>query len=562
MIDVPYAVKRALKDGNRPKQYRFQVLNDDETVDFVIDNDTLVKESVKIDERMCSGDRLKFGLCEGSSLEFQYFNHPNIRGRRVKVFLDVAYDNEGTEAYYPLSMGYFDVDQCSTQFSTGIIKVVAYNKLRSEYLNQTANDLLTEAYNSLLYDAYPTLDDVLRQALNGFAIEEYYVINANCDLTSLSTWEYTWETTWGVIRKRWAARYTFVAADTVNAYSQNSYYYGDGGARFVVSGLNAIKEYLLEHFITSSAEKAYYYINVGFLGENGSTSYRQQLFDVDGDTFTTPYIKHPRLNLTASSPSEIGLLWLHICVPDDAQELVDLMAALNVKIEYTPPTAMGNFQVDPTTFESWQNVSFRELQSAVFETSALYGQLDRDTDLFYGVELNSGSLTPSASLYPSATLYPNNEHGNNIFRPFPSEYQKLWTDSVGEQTFRYLIITYKAIEYDQQGNPTEVDKTLQRTVHEHGTTNYNCSDNWLFRNLVWTAEQVGAYADAMVEKMLNIRWFPFEMWSTGLPYVEVGDAIEIADKEGDTHISYVLQRQLNGIQNLQDTYINGQLDIF
>jgi hypothetical protein len=52
------------------------------------------------------------------------------------------------------------------------------------------------------------------------------------------------------------------------------------------------------------------------------------------------------------------------------------------------------------------------------------------------------------------------------------------------------------------------------------------------------------------------------MWSTGLPYVEVGDAIEIADKEGDTHISYVLQRQLSGIQNLQDTYINGQLDIF
>ena len=230
--------------------------------------------------------------------------------------------------------------------------------------------------------------------------------------------------------------------------------------------------------------------------------------------------------------------------------------------EYLKKDLPPMMQLRFTDGETMPDVTLRELQSAVFETAAQYGQLNRETDLFYGVELNSGSLTPSASLYPSATLYPNQGYGSNIFRPFPSEYQKLWTDSVGEQTFRYLIITYKAIEYDQQGNPTEVDKTLQRTVHEHGTTNYNCSDNWLFRNLVWTAEQVGAYADAMVEKMLNIRWFPFEMWSTGLPYVEVGDAIEIADKEGDTHISYVLQRQLNGIQNLQDTYINGTLDIF
>ena len=91
---------------------------------------------------------------------------------------------------------------------------------------------------------------------------------------------------------------------------------------------------------------------------------------------------------------------------------------------------------------------------------------------------------------------------------------------------------------------------------------YNMSDNWLFRNLVWTSAEVGEYADAMVTKMQNIRWFPFEMWSVGLPYVETGDAIEIADKEGNTYTSYILQRQLRGIQNLQDTFINGELDVF
>ena len=205
------------------------------------------------------------------------------------------------------------------------------------------------------------------------------------------------------------------------------------------------------------------------------------------------------------------------------------------------------------------DVTLRELQSAVFEMNCQYGQLDRETDLFSGVELNGGGLYPSTTLYPGTSLYPNTNitNGDNL-HPFPSEYQKLWTDTVGEQSFRYLIITYKGLDENNQ----EKEFTLQRTVNANGTTDYNMSDNWLFKNLIWTESDVGDYADAMVTKMQNIRWFPFEMWLAGLPYVETGDAIEITDKEGDTYVSYVLQRQLNGIQNLQDTYINGELDIF
>ena len=159
---------------------------------------------------------------------------------------------------------------------------------------------------------------------------------------------------------------------------------------------------------------------------------------------------------------------------------------------------------------------------------------------------------------PANSLYPNNGTGGQGFHPYPSEYSKLWTDSQGEQSFRYLIITYKTLDE----NNNEVEAVLQRTVNADGTTDYNMNDNWLFRNLIWTAEDVGDYADAMVAKMQNIRWFPFEMWAAGLPYVETGDAIEITDRNGGSHVSYVLQRQLQGIQNLQDTYVNGELDIF
>jgi hypothetical protein len=141
-------------------------------------------------------------------------------------------------------------------------------------------------------------------------------------------------------------------------------------------------------------------------------------------------------------------------------------------------------------------------------------------------------------------------------------YSKLWADEGNVRSFRYLIITYKSEIVDPDtGTVSEVEKTLQRTVNEHGTDNYNMSDNWLFRNLIWDDATVGDYADAMVEKLQNVTWFPFEMWCAGLPYIETGDEVEINMDEG-AYTSYVLRRTLKGIQNLQDQMINGTLDIF
>ena len=237
---------------------------------------------------------------------------------------------------------------------------------------------------------------------------------------------------------------------------------------------------------------------------------------------------------------------------------VELLENITFTLYKQNESGIGSMIVSEADLEAFPNVTLRELQSATFEVNCQYGQLDRQTDLFSGVELNGGGLYPAETLYPADGLYPNSNTGGEGIHPYPSEYSQLWTDTMGEQSFRYLIITYKTLDENNQ----EVDAVLQRTVNADGTTDYNMSDNWLFRNLVWTAADVGDYADAMVTKMQGIKWFPFEMWAAGLPYVETGDAIEITDRDGATHISYILQRQLQGIQNLQDTYVNGELDIF
>ena len=208
--------------------------------------------------------------------------------------------------------------------------------------------------------------------------------------------------------------------------------------------------------------------------------------------------------------------------------------------------------ISASEINNLQSLTLRDLQSAAFEIDCQYGKLDRVSDLFSGIELNNGALYPRDDLHPANDLLPM----GTAEAGYPAMYSKLWADEGNVRTFRYLIITYKGTD-----NGQEVEKKLQRTVNANGTDDYNMSDNWLFKNLVWPDADVAVYADAMVAKMRGMSWFPFEMWCVGLPYIEAGDIIEIAMKNG-TYPSPVLRRNLNGIQNLQDEMINGTLDIF
>ena len=641
MLATPIEVKKAYKEGTHKKNYRFVVLNDDGTEDFTIDNDTLVAESVHIDERMATGSELKFGLCEGSSLEFQYFDHPNINGRQVQAFIDIYYDDVNTHS---TPMGFFTVKECSRQFSTGIYKATAYNKLQSDYLDQKANEGIVEEFQ---HEDTVLMLDILETMLNGYGIKTYTKTPIDESTGSMSnplttpTYGYGYTTRGSdqgafgpaIIYKK---QTTSISSGLYMQFPQNrSFPYRDWYLNF---NRDAIIQIRFDEDLSQIDENIYNFVN-SELGKIRSNDVPATFLDdyLSGIGFiqvtifyqdnTYEYYSTSRYNhlnnpatyncvgtlddlnkITITKPiHSIGIsivdAWAFgklssgdvsivnddsphsnvsnvVYFTGDQKEYVYIDQSNNYQYStYTPPKYKNNVldtasildwvhvyevtdvdeadlvEVDP---ESIQDVTLRELQSAVFETACQYGQLDRVTDLFSGVELNGGGLYPAETLYPANGLYPNNGTGGQGIHPYPSEYSQLWTDTMGEQSFRYLIITYKTLDE----NNNEVDAVLQRTVNADGTTDYNMSDNWLFRNLVWTAADVGDYADAMVLKMHNIRWFPFEMWAAGLPYVETGDAIEITDREGNTHNSYILQRQLQGIQNLQDTYVNGELDIF
>lgn len=533
-----------------------------------IDNNNLVSESVNIDERMCSGDVLKFGLCEGSSLEFQYFDFPNITGKRIQAFIDVDY---GESTPYSIPMGFFTVKKCSRQASTGIIKATAYNKLQSEYLDAKANEGILEIVDQgeYGYDDKVSLYTIIAELLDGYRIErasyyttpiEYRVPMANVSSIRICQSD-------GTLTNNYL--YLDMLTLGVNLNHEDFYKFDLLTA--------SLKEYAREH-IWSDFE--YLYTKVG------NTVYTiNQLANSD---YSGGWALAGRIELRKNV--NINTFFFRRkggqadFTTEDYSECYKLEVTIPVGAVYgtTPPTAnvdtflslfnqrwgsdyqfFNIFQKTLTDFEkiritkvqaeAFSDVSLRNLQSAVFESACQFGQLSRVTDLFSGVELNHSRLYPAANLYPSNSLVPLGA----ALSTYKSMYSKLWADEGNIHKWRYLIITYKGLNENDQ----EEDFKLQRTINADGTDDYNMSDNWIFRNLIWNGSDVGNYADAMVSKMRDVTWFPFELWCPGLPYLETGDEIEIELNE-NSYTSYILQRQLKGIQNIQDTYINGTLDIF
>ena len=602
------------------------------------DNDNLVAESVKFDERMCSDTELKFGLCEGTSVEFQYFDLPNIRGEHISISIDVQYkDTDGTLAWYEIPMGQYDVDECSRQASTGIIKATAYNKLKSTYLDQKANKLIDN-----ILDQYPgqstNLYVVLQKLLNGYGISDigevvmrlgsfaiersieahgisypgtnfkYFVI---CDVVMKFHAPSDWTSEKFLRFMINAGNIAYIAGRGTDPYDRdifpshfpyNEYmyiYHNDSYFSLQDDRADMVK---FRDFMNSNHSYALYFRGyVEISQNNGATitklplivNYNEKsahvwwgdydnvidtgfITGVDTSVFREGWngatitihipcrlIPEFYVELPEEPPYPPACYDVTNLIGDNIKNEINDYLFLKTAIDYgngiyaqnmdgMNATVITKSEIDAIT----DNITLRDLQSAVFETNCQYGKLNRVTDIFTGVELNNGGLFPRDNLYPNDGLFPL----GTLEAGYPAMYSKLWADEGNVRTFRYLIITYKGTE-TVEGQTQEVEKKLQRTVNANGTDDYNMSDNWLFKNLVWSDADVATYADAMVAKMQNMSWFPFEMWCAGLPYLEAGDAIEIAMQQG-TYKSYVLRRNLNGIQNLQDEMINGTLDIF
>lgn len=663
-----------------------------------IENDNLVKESVKIDERMCSDDTLRFGLCEGSELEFQAFDIDNITGKRIQAFIDVEYpvkiytydedDNitsidERIEVY-SIPMGWYDVQETSRQASTGIRKVSAYNKLKSEYLDATANALIVKKFGT----ATVTIGDLLEYMLEEYQIKNavtcpwYFdkdgyiyqyangiACNAKKDFQTIkynSMYDGTLEQKWAFTPAAFYTNPRHRISTNTKIYVQGfadwakiKFHYPRSGVRIKVDPLVTQIDTAIADFITTqladplvpsssafnvsineafnricnmhwgymssvyshtSVEHVGYFFHVAILFRDGTVK-------VYGDHVTNAEGTFEQLGMTTfNNVDEIHLLypnhlsygyrfdkainknWYQEIKYEEGNEYytdehdvrhevhrnnqIKLRGSEDLNSYKTTPKLPNGKDIPDNIYDLFvvetlvgdippiemievkpaelPDVTLRDLQTAVLEVECRFGRLDRTNNIFYGLELNNERLYPADSLYPDDGLFPSSTSEGG----FKAVYSKLWADEGNVRSWRNLIITYKGLIKDPDTQEvSDAEKTYQIVINATGTDDYEITNNWLFKNIIWAdsdtaswaeaagLENVETYAAAMVTKMQGVKWFPFEMWCAGLPYVETGDEVEINIGDG-AYTSYVLRRTIKGIQNLQDEMIDGTLDIF
>lgn len=592
MIDVPVRVREALKSGAYLNNYRVVVLDENGDEDFTIDNNNLVEESVKLDERMCSTDTLKFGLCEGTSIEFQYFDYPNITKRKIKLYIDVSYrDKDKVLQNYAIPLGWYEIKECSRQADTGIIKASGYNKLLSDYLDQDAKleilKLASAGENGVTGQV--SVAKVIESLLGDYSIETYTtgtVVASGGGGGEISNSTLTICNADGTPTGQYLYTGYLFTGRKINGATSTDYYRITGHGEKILDWYksNTFASFL-NYYVRIPIEKGGYEVfKIEDILNNGLderfSSATRKLLGSDFGIESANYVVYGTQTLSSrtdkTTPNvtnvvladgfynvRIGLSFLAKVVSSSSYtpSTADTNA-INAKAQSTPfetlfsivrvnYTTLQKFRLTTATINSLTNgVTLRSLQSSVFELAAQYGKLDRVSDLFSGVTLNGDRLLPSDTLYPENDLYPM----SIADRADKAMYSKLWADEGNVHKFRNLVVTYK-------DSTTNQDAEITKVINADGTDDYIMSDNWLLKNLPWTSAQVNSYVDAMVNAMKNVTWFPFEMWCAGLPYIEAGDEIEIA-LGGKTYTSYVLTRTLSGIQNLQDTYINGTLNIF
>lgn len=643
MLNIPERVKDAIKKGNTRKNARVVVYTaDNSAVDFTIDNNNLIYESIVMDERMCSEDSIKFGLCEGTKLEFQCFDKPNIKGRRIQAFVDVQYKNDNNvDAWYPVPLGWYDVKEASRQASTGIMKYTCYNKLLSEYLDTKANEGIVAAAQEgdTGTTGQITISEALYRLLDGYAIEpETTVYISETDDASaqfflaqsgppLCIWAgtnpnvYLWmdgtrvsenpdpsnhRTFMWIANIKWTpSNLTQEQIDHINdlgthcklSFNPKCFYnavnaYNNSYRWDVVlySDKTPVSSYLATFYDNSTpipsqvANNTLYGLCFGDYDEAKSVYSAIDIYPnrtkeyAESGWFTkienSPYapqvfLRLPLRTLGCSSNYYNSHQTEYNQFIAEASAEVATTFKNYIRNYSRNHSRGGNYNFDFQVLErddalishrilttaqaqALPDVTLRQLQTAAFEMDCKFGRLDRVKDLFGGQELNQGRLYPANDLYPADDLYPM----GTSERTTKSMYSKLWADEGNVHTFRNLIITYKTTENNQ-----EVDKTVEYEVNADGTDDYVISDNWLLRNLVWTDAQIEEYADIMVAKMQPLSWFPFDMDCVGLPYIETGDELEIKINN-DTYTSYVLTRNMKGIQSLKDNMKNGELNIF
>lgn len=494
----------------------------------VISNDRIVGESLKITERMCSESKIKFGLCEAKNIEIDCFDMEDIQGQKIEITLNkISLENGDIASEIPF--GTYRVKSCKKQGVDGRRKIIGYDDLQSSTLDA---DMSEDVNESLLTDE-PFKDHSIYQ------IEKDMLSKYGINRKERENEEFEWSTSTTSTNyfdsdtsKYFVAIYARYLQHT---FESDEYYMFDVPESLQTTRRKTVDSFLSRYGLTFSGSDSFWlsqlcYLrlrctdgsNKNYVGRNDGTEYTRVS---SGTIFVTEKIEI-RYG-TESNSSIISTLNLGY---EDALE--------QTKVYKIKLSEMEKVRLKKEV----SKITLRNIIASIYELQGTFGRMNRTTGLLESVRLNDGGLYPKDSITPSDVLFPDG--GSSIKR---SEMVEVWFDESETESFGGIKLHYKS----QSDDGKESENVYEYIFDDSIDGIYEVKGNWILENIVTTEEQIAIIAEQMAENIRGINVCSFTTKTVGLPYLEVGDMIEIPN-ESEMKKVYILERTISGIQDLKD----------
>ena len=189
-----------------------------------------------------------------------------------------------------------------------------------------------------------------------------------------------------------------------------------------------------------------------------------------------------------------------------------------------------------------ESVTLRNILESMYEMKGKFGRINRETGEVEDISLNNGAIHPLESLFPHSGLHPSGAAAtasNEII-------ENAWFSENEDKKIGIITINYL----------TEKDGKSEKAIYtkefdESANGRYEVKGNWILDNIAMTEEEIDEIANEMIEEIRGVEITAFSARMIGLPYIEAGDMIEIAD--GNTRRKcYIFERTITGIQGMED----------
>ena len=575
MLNIPESIKTLFKSDSVFKNFRVHFPNGEYSD---LTNENIISESVSFTESICSKDVFQFGLSERSQIEFECVNMPNIYGVTIECGIEIdtsslsaseiadiqsgtydgalvlEADSDIGFGYYHIPYGVFVVQSCPR--SHGAMyrrRVTAYGKAPqdiklSSFLNQKYS-MIFKLPETIQQNPFAIIADTTNSYINwiGAAYRSLTIVsptNRRSATIELSTGQKLYI----------VMDYRYV---NITNYTPDYFYAMTGD--FDLS----FRERILADFETRGID---FYTPPNYTGDLPSVTF---------DKFFFPSVEYNMsdsgwsMECTLFPKRKNGMRYFYPYMPLESTETARIILPGKIVQCLLQSSSSATVYDYGTSESAIPNVSVWGLQlSNTYMKNALIDI--KGTGTFTVSSVTMYSYLNSLDL---PALYNGVYELLGCFRrigrdgqdktvtlskdtPYaisPEQYSELWWDDFTVDNIGTIILSYK--DADAQTNQTI------KYEFGSGASVYEMTDNYLLNNLNVSASAIGMAMEDYITGMLGVyfiqrtaavNFLPYDMTALNIPYFEPGDYVQIDNGDGGTVDTFILSRNISGIQTLYD----------